>query len=53
MQAYGDDADAIREFGADVVAALCRRLVEGGAPELHFYTLNLAKPTESVLARLA
>ena len=53
MQAYGDDADAIREFGADVVAGLCRRLVEGGAPELHFYTLNLAKPTEAVLARLA
>ena len=52
MQAYGDDADAIREFAADVVAAMCRRLVEGGAPELHFYTLNLAKPTEAVIARL-
>ncbi len=53
MQAYGDDADSIREFGADVVAAMCRRLVEGGAPALHFYTLNLAKPTEAVLSRLA
>ncbi|MBX9399919.1 methylenetetrahydrofolate reductase [NAD(P)H] [Lysobacter sp. BMK333-48F3] len=53
MQAYGDDADSIREFGADVVAQLCRRLVEGGAPGLHFYTLNLAKPTQTVLARLA
>ncbi|WP_371183252.1 methylenetetrahydrofolate reductase [NAD(P)H] [Xanthomonas sacchari] len=52
MQAYGDDADAIREFGADVVAALCQRLIDGGAPALHFYTLNLAKPTTSVLARL-
>src|SRR5690606_3806527 len=53
MQAYGDDAKAVREFGADVVAAMCRRLLEGGAPELHFYTLNLARPTEAVLARLA
>ncbi len=53
MQAYGDDADAIREFGADVVADMCRRLVAGGAPELHFYTLNLSRPTEAVLSRLA
>jgi methylenetetrahydrofolate reductase (NADPH) len=52
MQAYGDDADSIRAFGADVVAALCRRLIDGGAPSLHFYTLNLAKPTQAVLARL-
>ncbi|MET4728499.1 methylenetetrahydrofolate reductase (NADPH) [Lysobacter enzymogenes] len=53
MQAYGDDADSIREFGAEVVAQLCSRLIEGGAPGLHFYTLNLAKPTLSVLARIA
>ncbi|MBO7942282.1 methylenetetrahydrofolate reductase, partial [Streptomyces sp. S9] len=43
MHAYGDDADSIREFGAEVVAQLCSRLIEGGAPGLHFYTLNLAK----------
>lgn len=52
MQAYGDDAASIRAFGADVVATLCRRLLEGGAPALHFYTLNLAKPTQAVLSRL-
>lgn len=52
MQALGDDADGIREFAADLVAAMCRRLIDGGAPSLHFYTLNLAKPTQSVLARL-
>ena len=52
MQAYGDDADAIREFAADFVAGLCRRLVDGGAPSLHFYTLNLSKPTLNVLQRL-
>ncbi|TXI50921.1 MAG: methylenetetrahydrofolate reductase [NAD(P)H] [Lysobacter sp.] len=52
MQAFGDDADAIREFAADMVAAMCARLIAGGAPGLHFYTLNLAKPTQSVLSRL-
>jgi methylenetetrahydrofolate reductase (NADPH) len=52
MQALGDDADGMREFAADLVASMCRRLVDGGVPELHFYTLNLSRPTEAVLARL-
>jgi methylenetetrahydrofolate reductase (NADPH) len=52
MQAHGDDVDAIREFSADLVAALCRRLREGGVDALHFYTLNLARPTLAVLERL-
>ncbi|HEY0229928.1 MAG TPA: methylenetetrahydrofolate reductase [NAD(P)H] [Dokdonella sp.] len=53
LHAYGDDVDAIREFSADVVADLCRRLIAGGAPGLHFYTLNLAKSTLAVCDRLA
>jgi methylenetetrahydrofolate reductase (NADPH) len=53
MAAYGDDADSVREFAADVVADLCTRLLRGGARELHFYTLNLANPTLNVLQRLA
>jgi len=52
MQALGDDAEGIREFAADLVADMCRKLLAGGAPALHFYTLNLAKPTQMVLARL-
>lgn len=52
MAAYGDDVEAIRAFGADVVAQLCQRLIEGGAPALHFYTLNLARPSQLVLKRL-
>jgi len=52
MHAYGDDAESIREFAADLVASMCRRLIQGGVEELHFYTLNLSKPTEAVLARL-
>lgn len=53
MQAHGDDAGSVREFGADIVSRLCERLIEGGAPSFHFYTLNLAKPTLNVLARIA
>jgi len=52
MVGYGDDAEAIREFGADVVGELCRRLLELGAPGLHFYTLNRAKATLAVIERL-
>ena len=52
MHAYGDDAEAIRDFAAEFVAAMCDRLVQGGAPALHFYTLNLAKPTLNVLRNL-
>ncbi len=52
MQAFGDDAESVRAFGAEVVAQLCERLVAGGAPGLHFYTLNLAKPTTQVLKLL-
>ncbi|WP_049621106.1 methylenetetrahydrofolate reductase [NAD(P)H] [Frateuria defendens] len=52
MQAYGDDADSVRALGAEVVAQLCRRLLEGGAPALHFYTLNRARATLAVLAQL-
>jgi len=52
MRALGDDADGVREFASDIVAQLCRRLIDGGAPALHFYTLNLSKPTLAVLQRL-
>jgi methylenetetrahydrofolate reductase (NADPH) len=53
MQAHGDDAASVRELGAEVVAQLCRRLLQGGAPGLHFYTLNRAKATQSVLEQLS
>ncbi|GAA0916938.1 methylenetetrahydrofolate reductase [NAD(P)H] [Luteibacter anthropi] len=53
MQAHGDDARAIRELGADVVAGLCQRLLDGGAPGIHFYTINRYRTTEAVLERLS
>jgi len=52
MEGYGDDADSVRAFGADVVTALCEKLLAGGAPGLHYYTLNNAKPTMEVWKRL-
>ena len=52
MAAYGDDGSAIRDFAADLVGGLCRRLIDAGVSELHFYTLNLAKPTLAVLERI-
>ena len=52
LQSYGDDLDSIREFGLDVVAQQCERLLEGGAPGFHFYSLNQAAPVEALLDRL-
>jgi len=45
LASLGDDRDAIRRFGFDVVAALCGRLVREGVPSVHFYTLNQASPS--------
>ncbi|HTK00830.1 MAG TPA: methylenetetrahydrofolate reductase [NAD(P)H] [Bordetella sp.] len=39
---FGDDKASIRAFGVDVITDLCRKLLDGGAPGLHFYTLNSA-----------
>lgn len=52
LEAFGDDRDSIRAFGADVVTDMCRRLIDGGAPGLHFYTLNGATATQAICARL-
>ena len=45
LEAFGDDIAGIRSFGIDVVTDLCRRLLEQGAPGLHFYTMNQSAPT--------
>ena len=48
LQAYGDDADSIRDFGIEVVSQLCDALLDGGAPGLHFYTMNQAGPVSAI-----
>lgn len=52
LASFGDDTDAIRAFGLDVVTDLCGRLLDGGAPGLHFYTLNQAAATHAIWSRL-
>lgn len=52
LASYGDDAASIRAFGLDVVARLCEQLLAGGAPGLHFYSLNQAAATEALWQRL-
>ena len=52
LEGYGDDAASIRAFGLDVVTELCDRLLQHGAPGLHFYTLNQAGLTTVIWQRL-
>lgn len=47
-----DDTKAMQEFGAEFVSQLCERLIKGGVPGFHFYTLNQSDATKSVLERL-
>ena len=52
LASFGDDSASIKAFGVDVVTALCERLIAGGAPGLHFYSMNQAVPTTAVWERL-
>jgi methylenetetrahydrofolate reductase (NADPH) len=52
LESFGDDTASIRAFGLDVVTDLCARLVERGAPGLHFYTMNSAALTTTIWQRL-
>lgn len=52
FESYGDDADSIRAFGLDVVTELCEKLLAGGAPGLHFYSMNQAALTMEIWKRL-
>jgi len=52
LEGFGDDRESIQAFGLDVVSDLCQRLLDAGAPGLHFYTMNQATPTLAILANL-
>jgi methylenetetrahydrofolate reductase (NADPH) len=52
LESYGDDLASIRAFGLDVVTDLCERLLAGGSPGLHFYTMNQAGPSTTIWQRL-
>ena len=48
LEAYGDDIDSIQAFGEQVITQMCEQLLAGGAPGLHFYTLNQAEPSLAI-----
>jgi methylenetetrahydrofolate reductase (NADPH) len=52
LEGFGDDSASVKAFGLDVVTELCDRLIAGGAPGLHFYTMNMAGPTSTIWHRL-
>jgi methylenetetrahydrofolate reductase (NADPH) len=52
LEGFGEDLDSLRSYGLDVVTALCRRLLDAGAPGLHFYTMNQAGPTTTIWRNL-
>jgi len=52
LEAYGDDSEAIQQFGEEVISKLCQQLLDGGAPGIHFYTLNQAAPSLNILNNL-
>jgi methylenetetrahydrofolate reductase (NADPH) len=52
LEGFGDDLDSLRAFGLDVTTALCRKLLDAGAPGLHFYTMNRAAPTARIWQQL-
>jgi methylenetetrahydrofolate reductase (NADPH) len=53
LASFGDDSASIKAFGLDVVAGLCERLLAGGAPGLHFYSMNQAAATTAIWQRVA
>lgn len=52
LASFGDDSASIKAFGLDVVTGLCERLLAGGAPGLHFYSMNQAAATTAIWQRL-
>lgn len=48
LDAYGDDSESIRKFGEEMVTRMCEKLLEAGAPGLHFYTLNQANASLNI-----
>ena len=52
LEAYGDDMESIQAFGTQVITEMCEELLAGGAPGLHFYTLNQAEPSLAVWENL-
>jgi len=47
-----DDDEAVAEFGVSYATLQCAELLAGGAPGIHFYTLNRSPATRAILSAL-
>lgn len=52
LASFGEDIASIKSFGLDVVTDLCQKLIDGGVPGLHFYSLNQTEPTLQLLKNI-
>ncbi|MEN9646187.1 MAG: 5,10-methylenetetrahydrofolate reductase [Actinomycetota bacterium] len=52
MEKAGDDLDEAERIGVEIATELCARLMEEGAPGLHFYTLNRSWATTTIMGNL-
>ena len=52
LESFGDDTDSLKAFGEDVVTELSQRLLDAGAPGLHFYSMNQSAPTLNIVNAL-
>jgi methylenetetrahydrofolate reductase (NADPH) len=52
LEGFGDDRASVQAFGLELVTNLCQRLMDNGAPGLHFYTMNQSAPTLAILEQL-
>jgi len=52
LQSFGDDVESIRDFGVEVISALCEQLIKGGVPGLHFYSMNQSSAVMQICKNL-
>lgn len=52
LESYGDDLESLRAFGVDYITRMCERLLAGGAPGLHFYSMNAVEPVKTLWQNL-
>ena len=48
LKAFGEDKESLRSFGLEITTTLCKRLLDGGAPGIHFFSMNQVEPTLSM-----
>ena len=52
LESFEDDQESLQKFGLDVVTELSQKLINAGAPGIHFYTMNQAKPILNIAQNL-